>query len=211
MAQEKLRSIRVEKSEPKPLNKKPLGYAIAAIAGLSAWPIGFILSPASLFICNQFTPCEQKQKDGKTITVTAWTAWISIGIITTPVLWLLGILSTPSTTTKPAKTETVASAYRGGAGDAEAAVKAWIRENEIKGRWTCEDAIKRKLNDPRSMETREVTYQAAPDTSTTPPQWRTRVEVVFGARNGFGGMITATGRCLFDENGNPIEFEGIQQ
>ena len=179
--------------------------------GLTGGAPGVILSPISLFICNKFTPYEQKQKNGKSVTVTAWAAWVAAGIIATPILWIFNAMQAPEASKQTeSKADAVAAQFANGDGDFTETLRVWMDKYPITGRWRCEDAIKDVLKDPKSMETRKVTYHAAPNLAVEPPMWRTRVAVVFGARNGFGGMTMGTGRCLFDKNGDLVAFEGIE-
>jgi hypothetical protein len=84
---------------------------------------------------------------------------------------------------------------------ASATPESVAQENELKVRWDCEDAIKAKLNDPGSYEARNVETLTATD--ATKPTW-IQVRVDFGARNGFGGMVSNKAVCNFDRNAQLI-------
>jgi hypothetical protein len=84
---------------------------------------------------------------------------------------------------------------------AAATPESVAQENELKVRWACEDAIKAKLNDPKSYEARDVQTLSATD--ATNATW-IQVRVDFGARNGFGGMVSSKAVCNFDRNAQLI-------
>jgi len=87
-------------------------------------------------------------------------------------------------------------------------INDWLKRYEITGRWTCEDAIKERLKDPKSMETRKVLYSGKNAEGSS--AFRAMITVMFGARNSFGGMNLGTGFCTFDSQAKLQDFELVE-
>lgn len=207
----------VEKTEgPKPLYKKTVGLCIAIGGGLTGGLLaggpagglfGLISSPIFLLIFGNEGETVVKDISGKDIKVGVWAKWMTTGLFVIPAIWVIGvILSAP---TKPPEQD-LAAIFQDGKGDLVKTGKMWMEKHELSGRWGCEGAIKEILRDPSSMESRDVSFSPASIMNAKPPIWLTRVRVIFGARNGFGGMNIDSGSCLFDINGTLIKFEGLQ-
>jgi len=197
-----------------PLHKKPIGYVLAIAAGIIAGPAGLVVSPLMLWIFSNGGEKIHKDKNGKEIKVGVWAQWAAAGVVFVPLLWIATAVISPNNPSRKGtdnNASEIDKAFNNGNGDLEETAQLWVNKFELAGRWGCEGAIKENLKDPRSMETRDVSYYAAPNLAAEPPIWRTRVMVVFGARNSFGGMVVGTGRCLFDKNGKLIQFEGLEE
>lgn len=84
-----------------------------------------------------------------------------------------------------------------------------VDSHEIKMRWTCEDAIKAQLRDPRSYEAEEVRYQPHDSRLNEHPDQVVDVHVSFRSRNGFGGMAGGFGRCGFNASGELVRTPNV--
>jgi hypothetical protein len=75
------------------------------------------------------------------------------------------------------------------------------RDNEIKLRWRCEDALKDRLKDPRSYQPNEIKYAG-------PLGNRGAVSVLidYTAKNSLGGSNRGAAICLADENAEVIDI-----
>lgn len=75
------------------------------------------------------------------------------------------------------------------------------KDNEIKLRWRCEDALKDRLKDPRSYQPNEIKYAG-------PPGSRGAVSVLidYTAKNSLGGSNRGAAICLADKNAEVIDI-----
>lgn len=84
----------------KPLSKKPIGYVLAVLGGTFGGPLGWLASPAVLYILGKtIKPKEDKQPN-------IFKTWALIGIVGAPVCLgiNIAIVSTPSETTSSSDT-----------------------------------------------------------------------------------------------------------
>ena len=197
-----------------PLCKTPVGLGIAIAGGLAGGMIGggpmggllgIIASPIALWFFSNRGEIILKDKDGKDLIINGkvaksgpWTKWLTTGVFFVPAIWLISG-SMKVATTPPAPT--LEAIFNGGKGDMQEVGRLWMKKYELSSRWSCERAIKERLKDPSSMETRNVSYNSAPFLELRPPLWATKLNVVYGARNGFGGMTVGTASCLFSIDG----------
>jgi hypothetical protein len=203
-----------------PLCKTPVGLGIAIAGGLAGGMIGggpmggllgIIASPMALWFFSNRGEIILKDKDGKDIvidgkvqTLGPWKKWVTTGIVFVPAI-LVVQATFMAKTTPPAPT--LEAIFNGGKGDMQEVGRLWMEKYELSSRWSCERAIKERLKDPSSMETRNVSYSSAPFLERNPPLWATKVNVVYGARNGFGGMTVGTASCLFSIVGGLAKTE----
>lgn len=75
------------------------------------------------------------------------------------------------------------------------------RDNEIKLRWRCEDALKDRLKDPRSYQPNEIKY-AGPAGS----RGAVSVLIDYTAKNSLGGSNRGTAICLADKNAEIVDI-----
>ena len=204
--------------EKQPLCKTPAGLGIAIAGGLGGGMIaggpmggllGIIASPIALWFFSNRGETILKDKHGKDLIINGkvaksgpWTKWITTGIFFVPAIWVAEAFYKTATTPPAPPAPTLEAIFNGGKGDTQEVGKLWMKKYELSSRWSCEGAIKERLRDPSSMETRNVSYNAAPFLEASPPVWATKVNVVYGARNGFGGMTIGTASCWFSINGN---------
>jgi hypothetical protein len=197
-----------------PLCKTPAGLGIAIAGGLAGGMIaggpmvgllGIIASPIALWFFSDRGETVLKDKHGKDLIINGkvaksgpWTKWVTTGIFFVPVIWVAE--ASFKTATKP-PVPTLEAIFNGGKGDIQEVGRLWMKKYELSSRWSCEGAIKERLKDPSSMETRDVSYDSSPFLAASPPLWATKVNVVYGARNGFGGMTIGTASCWFSIDG----------
>jgi hypothetical protein len=74
-------------------------------------------------------------------------------------------------------------------------------------RWSCEDAIKAQLRDPRSYEVENVNYH--PTTLKEHDEQIVDTSITFRSRNGFGGMAGGFARCGFNANGQMVRTPNV--
>jgi len=194
-----------------PLHKKPLGYVLAAAAGIIAGPGGLVVSPLMLWVFSNSGEKIHKDKNGKETKVGVWVQWAVFGIVAVPLLWIATAVVSPNKNDPAQVSKEIDKVFDNGKGDAKKAAKLWLDKYEADTGAECKVEIMGRLKDPRSMETRDVSYYVAPNLEAKPPVLNMRVKVIFGARNSFGGMVVGTGRCLFDKNGKLIQFEGLEE
>jgi len=131
-------------------------------------------------------------KNSNQTTITAG-EWIKGGISALVLFSILGACMSgggKSTSTASASSKTCTK-------------EAWacaVEKHEISMRWSCEDAIKAGLKDPRSYQAHDVRYW--PSMAEDPAL--VMVKINYGARNGFGGMTRGNAVCHADSSGNII-------
>lgn len=67
---------------PRPLSQKPVGYGLALLGGVLGGPLGFIISPLTLFILNRL------RRRNDQVHPNRFRAWALLGIIGAPTSWL---------------------------------------------------------------------------------------------------------------------------
>ena len=78
-----------------------------------------------------------------------------------------------------------------------------VQKNEISMRWKCEDRIKDGLKDPRSYRANDVSYYP----SMEPAPSLVMVQILFRAKNSFGGYAVQRAVCHFDNDVNIQRFK----
>lgn len=214
-----------KRAEPvnQPLCKTPTGLGIAIMGGLAGGLIaggpiggliGIIASPIALWFFRDMGETILKDKHGKDLIINGklvkagpWVNWVALGAVAMPAIWIIGGAHKIATTPPAPPPPSLEAIFNGGKGDTQEVGRLWMEKYELSSRWSCEGAIKKRLKDPSSMETRNVTYSSSPFMEASPPTWATNVEVVYGARNGFGGMTIGTANCLFTIYGNLAKLQ----
>lgn len=82
-----------------------------------------------------------------------------------------------------------------------------VAKHEISMRWSCEDAIKAQLRDPRSYEAVEVRY--VPAAFKEAPGQIVDTRISFRSRNGFGGMAGGFARCGHNAAGKIVRTPNV--
>ena len=86
-------------------------------------------------------------------------------------------------------------------------IQSVVDSYEISMRWSCEDAIKKQLKDPRSYKAVKVTY--FPHTMNEHPQAVVDTRISLRSKNSFGGYADAFARCAFNRNGEMVRSPNV--
>ena len=82
-----------------------------------------------------------------------------------------------------------------------------VDKHEISMRWSCEDAIKAQLIDPRSYQAIKVTF--FPHTMNEHPEAVVDARISFRSKNSFGGFAEGFARCGFNSNGVMVRVPNV--